>query len=889
MDNSQDSRKLKIIKGNSNLSIKNSKGEYLTIQFSDLSMSHLEHQPQQQVLSSEETIDGIVGIFSAFKHNFLITIIKSEFICKINGKDILQIVETNFIPLNEYGAIPDELQSIIPSLQEIFKSGFYFSNEYDLSNNFSAQLQLTKNNNGVYDKLLEGNPLCLANYKFIDKFAINNVGDNFISNCIYGYVGKVDHTFEDGKKLEITLISRRCIKNFGICYFKQGLDKYGSVANQVETEVVASYNNMEGIFSYLVLSGTVPCYYRELSRGKGNKNIKAYNEYMKSLIDEYWLICFVGLYGKGKTNEILNNQKFKQLLNTDNNNQNNFRYYNLEYDNRAENIDIYVDFVKKRDYLLNLLNYGAMSDKIYQEQKGLLCVNSDNIDESIELQKRLFWYILHRQLLLKNIDINKLFNPNYVFKESENNTPFLSAYLNMFNNSKQILKFQYCQKMEETYARNYQRILEIVFNQVNKPKPLYTHLNYFKKNFSSESKIHLFIGSWNTGATDIRNVNPHLNEWLLPKGQHSSIIPDIYLIGLQEAIELTTKNVISKSREGQEIIVKWEEKIYHTITRGGQMKYIKAQTLDLVGLVFFVFFKEEKEKYIKNFTVKKIKTGLGGTAGNKGSYLVSFNYNNTSIAVSCSHLNAGVSNTAQRISEITEILNTEFEPNANPQSELIPQTGPQNLNGNLNINNLIKENIGNTPSPNGHNGQKDNDNIFNELPPSLSFMNHDAWFIFGDLNFRLDTDYENSINYIEKNDIKHLTEFDQLCKSRIALSDLKDNVDEATITFPPTYKFVLGSNEYANNKNKNRIPSYCDRILFKLYKEEKTIKPIEYNRVLKGGFDCSDHRPIFGIFEVTVMEDILKMKSVYESELKANIDMGISCQYMKKQFCSKKE
>ena len=182
MDNSQDSRKLKIIKGNSNLSIKNSKGEYLTIQFSDLSMSHLEHQPQQQVLSSEETIDGIVGIFSAFKHNFLITIIKSEFICKINGKDILQIVETNFIPLNEYGAIPDELQSIIPSLQEIFKSGFYFSNEYDLSNNFSAQLQLTKNNNGVYDKLLEGNPLCLANYKFIDKFAINNVGDNFISN-----------------------------------------------------------------------------------------------------------------------------------------------------------------------------------------------------------------------------------------------------------------------------------------------------------------------------------------------------------------------------------------------------------------------------------------------------------------------------------------------------------------------------------------------------------------------------------------------------------------------------------------------------------------------------------------------------------------------------------
>ena len=53
-----------------------------------------------------------------------------------------------------------------------------------------------------------------------------------------------------------------------------------------------------------------------------------------------------------------------------------------------------------------------------------------------------------------------------------------------------------------------------------------------------------------------------------------------------------------------------------------------------------------------------------------------------------------------------------------------------------------------------------------------------------------------SMNYIEKNDIKHLTEFDQLCKSRIALSSLKDNVDETPIKFAPTYKFLLGKNEY---------------------------------------------------------------------------------------------
>lgn len=46
----------------------------------------------------------------------------------------------------------------------------------------------------------------------------------------------------------------------------------------------------------------------------------------------------------------------------------------------------------------------------------------------------------------------------------------------------------------------------------------------------------------------------------------------------------------------------------------------------------------------------------------------------------------------------------------------------------------------------------------------------------------------------------------------IALKLLNAGFDEAPINFQPTYKYLIGCNEYDSEK---RIPSYTDRILFK--------------------------------------------------------------------------
>ena len=71
------------------------------------------------------------------------------------------------------------------------------------------------------------------------------------------------------------------------------------------------------------------------------------------------------------------------------------------------------------------------------------------------------------------------------------------------------------------------------------------------------------------------------------------------------------------------------------------------------------------------------------------------------------------------------------------------------------------------------------------------------------------------------------------------------DVNEAEITFPPTYKYIKGTNFYNLSK---RVPSWTDRIL---YKNVKQITPIYYDRIY---INFSDHKPIVGLFEINIDE-----------------------------------
>lgn len=138
------------------------------------------------------------------------------------------------------------------------------------------------------------------------------------------------------------------------------------------------------------------------------------------------------------------------------------------------------------------------------------------------------------------------------------------------------------------------------------------------------------------------------------------------------------------------------------------------------------------------------------------------------------------------------------------------------------------------------------------------FYNHHIKFFFGDLNFRVEKEFEETIEFLKdvnesnkQDKISKLLKCDQLTLKKKELGWL-DEFKEMPITFLPTYKFQSHSDEYDLSKKK-RVPSWCDRILWhsdsakEISKQQELVKPILYERVeAKYG----DHKPVTSYFKI---------------------------------------
>ena len=302
------------------------------------------------------------------------------------------------------------------------------------------------------------------------------------------------------------------------------------------------------------------------------------------------------------------------------------------------------------------------------------------------------------------------------------------------------------------------------------------------------------------------NGNENNYQEIMTKSELKNILPEFYILGFQEIVDLTSKNILlSSNTEKKEKIKKKLTSVLKGMKGTENDPYQIIKELDLVGIYVIIFARALSIKYIKNFDYQIVKNGFMGSIGNKGSCLLRFNINDSKIAIACNHFSAGQELYEARRAEITDILNTSFK-----------------------------------------------------KYPSMNFKDYDYYFFFGDLNSRTSLDYndqliQNLINNHSKTlngDFKDLLIYDQF-KQYQKESSLILQMDEAPIKFSPTYKYTIGSSEYDNNKK--RIPSWTDRIMFKKFSE--TI-PLAYNKCL---LSLSDHQPVYGFFRIKT-EEIDKAK-----------------------------
>ncbi|XP_053607651.1 inositol polyphosphate 5-phosphatase E [Plodia interpunctella] len=146
--------------------------------------------------------------------------------------------------------------------------------------------------------------------------------------------------------------------------------------------------------------------------------------------------------------------------------------------------------------------------------------------------------------------------------------------------------------------------------------------------------------------------------------------------------------------------------------------------------------------------------------------------------------------------------------------------------------------------------------------------NFDYVFWFGDLNFRLGEPRAAVLRWIEQTQfplppylphgLLHADQLTAVLEDGAAFRDFR----EAPITFPPTYKYDPGSQQF-DTSSKQRAPAYTDRILFKsrctpnsasafsgLRRASSApasgLQCVAYNSVQS--LSCSDHKPVWGLF-----------------------------------------
>ena len=547
-----------------------------------------------------------------------------------------------------------------------------------------------------------------------------------------------------------------------------------------------------------------------------------------------------------------------------------------------------------------------MDDKaLNKNQLNLIYLVLHNMLSDLEAQGKL------KNFLEKDINLDEIKEINPEQKDEKELTDaemFINQLKTVLKNRDKEITSQYYTNYGFDLSKKNQRTFEILFGKNTKFSPLKSNLNDHREEFSEIEKIKLYVTTWNTSSTEQSKINQiNLDSLLIPKDP--KIIPDIYFVGFQEVVKLNATNIIITGEDKlQQILNEWDKKVYESISKIG--KYKKLVIMNLVGINFFSYILEDKYDRVKNISKKIVKTGFGGTTGNKGSCVINFDYENTNFCISCSHLVANKKN--KRIKELEYILNLKlntfynpekFKDKSNEQMEIINQTleeimaPEEELTKNPHSNSICLAN--NT----GLNALIKNEN--SNSNDSILFKDSDVWILFGDLNFRIDMEYEEFSEFIKNgNSWDKLLDYDQFVKYQLASLSSNTYIKEDIIKFAPTYKYIINSDEFdytpkdkiqnqkekesenLHKSGKKRNPSWCDRIFYKknsfTTKEgKKIITGIEYNSVMDKNFQSSDHRPVYEIFEVIIFKENQDKKDLIEKEIISNENLGISNKYMK--------
>ncbi|KAM3965401.1 inositol polyphosphate 5-phosphatase K [Aphomia sociella] len=312
--------------------------------------------------------------------------------------------------------------------------------------------------------------------------------------------------------------------------------------------------------------------------------------------------------------------------------------------------------------------------------------------------------------------------------------------------------------------------------------------------------LRFYFVTWNVAT---KNPGQDLNALLDFPSQFNKNkpLPDFYVIGLQE-VKSQPQNMVMDSLFSDP----WSSTFNKILCRQG---YVIAKSTRLQGMILLVYTQMKHVTHLRDIEANYTKTGLGGIWGNKGAVSIRFNIYGCSLCLVNCHLTAHEHLLADRVND---------------------------------YNTIIKQHV-------------------YHVNETTNILYHDYVFWIGDLNFRTDhptgssptsEEIVSTLQKVEKDKYTSLLKHDQL----LAVMDSGEAFSEfmePDIRFPPTYKFLTGTDEY----DLKRKPSWTDRILYKVIAnnyENITLRAdlVSYNHIPH--YTVSDHKPVVGQFNIKIRQ-----------------------------------
>eukprot|EP00756_Hemistasia_phaeocysticola_P025029 Hpha_TRINITY_DN15985_c1_g1::TRINITY_DN15985_c1_g1_i1::g.72520::m.72520/K15909/SHIP2, INPPL1; phosphatidylinositol-3,4,5-trisphosphate 5-phosphatase 2 len=252
-----------------------------------------------------------------------------------------------------------------------------------------------------------------------------------------------------------------------------------------------------------------------------------------------------------------------------------------------------------------------------------------------------------------------------------------------------------------------------------------------------------------------------------------------------------------------------EEDWFRTVESVLGTRYVRVAGLSMWSIRIVVFVRTELREQISNIQKTQEATGIARVAGNKGGVLISFNLRDTRLCFIGSHLAAHQEKIEARNYDYQEII--------------------QGCSNSV--------------------GWKDF-----EITNEFHYV-----FWAGDLNYRIAHPRAEVVRLSESGPTgwNALYAYDQL---RTELRKEAAFVEwcESQPLFKPTYRYLRGEDQYSEEKQ--RIPSWCDRVLWKGLSEEP-IEQEDYNSVQT--VLSSDHRPVYSVFKLMLRNQYIPRSVVH--------------------------